>query len=462
MESSRPGFIRLPESPVGRRSDPVHPTPIDDDDDVLLPGLPSSHSGSSVVSGSSRRSSINDTMTDVARETYGIWRRISSVVKLGLRLGTSDSFNPLPKTPSPRYTDVPVPPNETRSQAYRVLPEGDTVTCLSVDDEEDPADGFMFAAGGVHMHTRVYRVSKDACSLVHDIRTSSPVACAKLLRLPPKVRVLVVGTFDGQVEAFDLTTGRREASVLFESEEVTSIAVSRRTPRSGAALSHVLEESSCRHGSPVASPPAGHGHGSGGRERSASDDRTAHAASARCAARVSRFDGAPPPRGGGTTVDGGSAGSSKGGAGCSKGGEGSSKGGGGSSRGGGGPAGRPLRRAMTEPTAVLQRGQGGIAPWAYEVPDADQTSPPLVPPSAHQPWSAILLWQVLAVAGKGQVVCLYTLRLADDSAAPPAPIPSAGESAAQAADGADAAASAAPRRVIIEPIARLVFRGAIR
>ena len=162
-----------------------------------------------------------------------LWASSISKVMLGkdvLRhLGAGDQGRRVQHAASER--DKYKPPTKTAESKW-LINFGDTVTCLSIDDEADPHKGGIFAACGVNRKLQIFDL--HTCRLLRTIHTSDSISSCELVRLPPRKRAVVVGTFNGAVVAYDVDTGRRESEVQFgQGEEVHSVAATRRTPRVG-------------------------------------------------------------------------------------------------------------------------------------------------------------------------------------------------------------------------------------
>jgi len=145
------------------------------------------------------------------------------------------------------------------ADSKRILPFGDTVTCVSIDDEADPRNGGIFAAGGVNRKVEIYDLNSGR--LLKTIRTEEPISSCQLVRLPPRKHAIVIGTFNGLVEAFDIDSGAKECRQRFsQGEEVHSVSASRRTPRPGGAspMRAAAQQQPRRFGPPMRSSSAPH------------------------------------------------------------------------------------------------------------------------------------------------------------------------------------------------------------
>ena len=81
-----------------------------------------------------------------------------------------------------KTTSISLPPIDG-SDSKRIMPFGDTVTCIAIDDDADPQDGGVFAAGGVNNRVHIYDL--NSCHLLQVIPTEESISSCQLLRLPP-------------------------------------------------------------------------------------------------------------------------------------------------------------------------------------------------------------------------------------------------------------------------------------
>ena len=200
---------------------------------IALPATPSRYSqmgtGGQSLLGESAKSSPSSSFKKLIRRVSNVSRFIAGMT------ATDDRPTLLRHRTSSFHTS-----DEAAPLAHSVMPFGDTVTCLSVDDH---LGNGIFCAGGVNRQVVVYDLA--TCKQLRAFPTHASVTCAQLVHLPPRKRVLLIGMFDGRIEAYDVDTGVKESSQIFcEGEEVHSMSVSRRTPRGAAALQTALDSSS--------------------------------------------------------------------------------------------------------------------------------------------------------------------------------------------------------------------------
>ena len=196
-----------------------------DADDQLSDGT----ADSPTTASSTRESSLGSAV----KSAGNLWSSATSAIRSAsfLRTITSDSFHQPALRRRHRAGSMlhqPVPPRALKSKVE--VPFGDTVTCLSIDDDLISADGGMFAAGGINKWLRIYDLRSG--SLLREIQADDSISCCQLVRLPPGKRAAVIGTFNGAIEIFDVDTGLSELRARFgQAEEVHTISSSRRTPR---------------------------------------------------------------------------------------------------------------------------------------------------------------------------------------------------------------------------------------
>ena len=185
-------------------------------------GLPKPQGGSAApeAASASLLSSVQQRSNAQSSAARVAWSKAREGVR---RVRMKEELNTDGGLPSDR--GLPTTPPKSKC----VMPFGDTVTCVSIDDADFDGGG-IFAAGGITggVKGKVVIYDLTSCQVLRTIHTSGHVTCCKLSRLPPGKRALIIGTFGGLVETFDVDTGQLESTRPFDAE-VHSIAISRRS-----------------------------------------------------------------------------------------------------------------------------------------------------------------------------------------------------------------------------------------